>query len=102
MQKLIKTRALLILVCAALSVPAFAGSEDRPGDYAMIGDVLVARPIGLAFTVIGAAAFVVSLPFTLPSGGTKEAANTLVVGPALETFARCLGCTTTGYHHDPK
>jgi hypothetical protein len=101
MHKLIRSRALVVLMCAAVSVPAFAGPEDRPSEYAMIGDILLARPLGLVFTAVGAAAFVVSLPFTAASGGLKEAADTLVVGPAKETFVRCLGCRSAGYYVDP-
>jgi hypothetical protein len=101
MQKLIRSRVLAALMLAAISVPAIAGPEDRPSDYAMIGDILVARPIGLVFTAVGAVAFVVSLPFTAASGGIPEAADTLVVGPAKETFVRCLGCKTAGYYVDP-
>jgi hypothetical protein len=102
MQKRIKSRALIALVCAAISLPAFAGGpEGRPGDYAMVADLVVARPLGVVFTAVGAAVFVVSLPFTAAAGGVKEAANGLVVGPAKETFVRCLGCESSGYYHNP-
>jgi len=101
MQKRITSRALIVLICAVISVPAFAGPEDRPGDYAMVADLLVARPLGVVFTAVGAAVFVVSLPFTAAGGGVKEAAHGLVVGPAKETFVRCLGCASSGYYHNP-
>jgi len=57
----------------------------------------VARPIGVVMTVGGAAAWIVSLPFTLMAGHAGEAAETLMVGPAESTFLRCLGCRETGY-----
>lgn len=101
MQKRILSRALVVLICALVGAPAFAGAEDRPADYAMVADLVVARPLGLVFTAVGAAVFVVSLPFTAASGGMKDAANSLVVGPAKETFVRCLGCESSGYYHDP-
>ena len=48
-------------------------------------------------TAVGAAAFVVSLPFTLLAGSVSESAETLVLGPAETTFMRCLGCREPGY-----
>jgi hypothetical protein len=63
----------------------------------MVGDLVVARPIGLVMTVAGTAAFIVSLPFTLLAGHAGEAAETLMIGPAETTFMRCLGCTNPGY-----
>jgi len=40
---------------------------------------------------MGTAAFVVSLPFTIPSHSTDEAARTLVRAPTTHTFKRPLG-----------
>lgn len=96
MLKTVANRLLIAALCAGVSVPALAGPEDPPGNFAMIGDAVVARPIGLVLTALGAAAFVVSLPFTAAAGGVGRAADTLVVGPAKETFVRCLGCKTSG------
>lgn len=69
----------------------------RPTAGQMAGDLLVARPIGVVMTVLGAAGFVVSLPFTLLAGNASEAAETLMIGPAETTFMRCLGCKQPGY-----
>ncbi len=71
--------------------------DEKPSAAAMAGDLVVARPIGLGMTILGTAAFVVSLPFTLLAGSVGEAADTLMIGPAETTFMRCLGCTNTGY-----
>lgn len=104
MLNFIKSRALTVLVVAALgatSVPAFADPSEYPNDFAMAGDLLVARPLGLVWTVAGSAIFVVSLPFTAIAGNIKGAADTLVVGPAKETFVRCLGCINSGRYRDP-
>ena len=67
----------------------------------MAGDILVARPFGMVLTLVGSALFVVSLPFTALGGNVSEAADVLVVGPAKETFVRCLGCTSSGRYSDP-
>lgn len=71
--------------------------DESPNAGRMVGDLLVARPMGLVATVGGTAAFLVSLPFTLLAGHASEAAETLMVGPARATFMRCLGCTEMGY-----
>jgi hypothetical protein len=70
-------------------------SADAPKGYSMMGDLLIARPMLIAATVIGTAAFVVSLPFTLLGGNVKEAGEALVVEPGREAFVRCLGCDTS-------
>ena len=62
----------------------------------MVVDVVVARPLGVLLTTAGAAAFVVSLPFSALGGNVSEAADVLVVKPGKETFVRCLGCRTSG------
>ena len=51
----------------------------------------IARPLGLVGTVIGAAAWVVTLPFTLPSSSTARAADALVTRPGRYTFLRPIG-----------
>jgi hypothetical protein len=70
---------------------------ENPGVYAMIGDLVIARPLLAGVTALGAAAFVVSLPFTALAGNTAEAGQELVVRPGREAFMRCLGCTRSGY-----
>ena len=88
-----KTLCLSLLITGLLFVPvAQAAPEDEPTAMAMTGDLLIARPVGAAITAVGAAVFVVSLPFSALGGNVDKAAETLVVGPARETFVRCLGC----------
>lgn len=74
--------------------------DEDPTALAMAGDLIIARPVGLVVTVIGTAAYLVSLPFSLAGGNAKQAGETLVVGPAMTTFVRCLGCTKSGYNAD--
>ena len=71
--------------------------DETPNEFAMVGDLFVARPIGVVMTVGGVAVWLVSLPFTLLSGHASEAAETLMLGPAEATFMRCLGCRNPGY-----
>jgi hypothetical protein len=97
-----------LLTAAALSVTlltpqlswAQSAIEEEPSALAMVGDALIARPLGLVFTVIGTATYLVTLPFSLLGGNAAEAGRVLVVGPAEATFVRCLGCTQSGYKHE--
>ena len=90
------TNALLFTALAwVVSAPALAAAEDEPSAMAMAGDMVVARPIGVAITAVGAAVFVASLPFTALGGNVSGAADTLVTKPAAETLARCGGCKST-------
>jgi hypothetical protein len=66
-----------------------AGTGDRGTD--MMLDLLILRPLGLLTAGLGSAAFVVSLPFTLPSGSAGAAACELVKEPFAYTFTRPLG-----------
>lgn len=66
---------------------------DRGSD--MTADLLIVRPLGIVGTVIGAVAFVISLPFTLPTGSAGDAAHEMVGKPFEYTFNRPLG----DFHH---
>jgi hypothetical protein len=99
------TSGLLALSAQAEVVQQNASGDplytvEAPKGYAMIGDLVIARPLLIGATAIGAAAFVVSLPFTALGGNVGEAAQSLVVEPGKEAFVRCLGCTSSGYKQD--
>ena len=100
--ELIKRRLIALLMTAAVglaSIPASAEEilddqiNDRPTTLTMLGDAVLARPMLLGLTVLGAGVFVVTLPFSALGGNVKESANTMVIGPGKSTFTRCLGCT---------
>jgi hypothetical protein len=57
----------------------------------MVVDLLLVRPVMVATTVVGAALYVISLPFSLPGGNAAQAGQRLVVEPAQFTFSRPLG-----------
>lgn len=92
---------VLMLVTLFIAQPGWAQSsiDERPNAFAMAGDLIVARPIGLVLTAAGGAAFLVSLPLTALAGSVAESAETLVLGPAETTFVRCLGCIEPGYSY---
>jgi hypothetical protein len=89
-----KTRSLAVTLCVlilAMTAPSASIASEGNGPANMLIDVLVARPITFAATVIGSALFVVSLPIAATSHSTKSSAKFLVVGPAHDTFTRPLG-----------
>jgi len=63
----------------------------EPNGSEQFVDAVVARPLGLFALALGAATWVVSLPFTLPSQSAHSAAKGLVADPAQWTFGRPLG-----------
>lgn len=99
-----KTAALAALLAVSpVSVANGTNTvEEEPSALAMTGDLVLVRPFMLATTVVGSAVWLVSLPFSLAAGNAMQAADTLVVGPAENTFFRCLGCTHTGYRVEGK
>ncbi len=87
-----------VLFVMGLSPVAQADSFNQPAvtepsEFAILGDVLVARPFSIAMTVGGAALYVVTLPFSLLGGNAGEMADIMVKRPAYSAFLRCLGCT---------
>ena len=100
--------AALALFIGLQAMPALAndlpaGSGDpvytmeNPPAFAMIGDLLIARPLLIVATVIGTGLFVVAAPFAAAGGNLKATGKALVVDPGKAAFVRCLGCTTSGY-----
>jgi len=84
--------ALAFTTLASLPARASDGFiSDRPSGAEMAVDGLVVRPLGIVSTVLGAATWLVTLPFTLPSGSVGEAGEVLVRDPAQFTFIRPLG-----------
>ncbi|MEZ5640288.1 MAG: hypothetical protein R3E92_24440 [Burkholderiaceae bacterium] len=78
---------------AGRSMAVLAGGyvDERPGFEAMFFDGLIVRPLGLGATVLGAATWVVTLPFSALGGNVGEATEKLVADPARFTFTRPLG-----------
>jgi hypothetical protein len=85
-----KKIVIVLTLCGFLlnAGAAFAASDDA---LIVIGDLAIARPLGLVATVAGCAVFVVALPFSLTSGSVNKTANTLMGEPFRFTFARPLG-----------
>jgi hypothetical protein len=91
-----KKLVLIPALTLAIAVPpALALDQEQigrePTTAEMYADGLIARPLGLVASVLGAVVFVVTLPFSLPSKSVDSAAKELVAVPAQYTFKRPLG-----------
>ena len=95
------TKKLKLMALAGMLVftPQLAMAErveENPSMFRMLGDLLVARPLGLVVATVGTAAYIVSLPVSVLGGNADEAAEKMVVEPVKEVFVRCLGCSRPG------
>jgi hypothetical protein len=95
-EKVIVVALTLLMSQWSFAAPGSSVKED-PSAAAMTADLLFVRPVMFSVTVLGSAVWLVGLPFSAAGGNIKESAETLVVGPAMSTFVRCLGCTKIGY-----
>lgn len=85
---------VVTLVCTTTGFSALAQDqklEDKVTPEGMIADFVLVRPLGFVATVVGTAFFIVSLPFSGPSGSADVAFKKLVKEPACFTFTRPLG-----------
>jgi hypothetical protein len=74
--------------------PVCASNIDEPFEGtagAMAFDLILMRPVGLAATIVGAAIFIVSIPFSALGGNSEAAAEKLINEPLFFTFQRPLG-----------
>ena len=69
----------------------FKPDPNPPSSSVVAVDAIIGRPLGLATTIAGAAVFLVTLPLSLTSESTGEAAWGLVGRPYGWTFVRPLG-----------
>jgi hypothetical protein len=98
MMRRIRLAAGLVFLAGVVPMTAQAGpAEENPTGAAMVGDILVARPLGLVMFAAGSVVYLATLPFSLAGGNATDAGERLVLGPAKEVFVRCLGCTNAGY-----
>jgi hypothetical protein len=87
--KLLTTVLCVLALLLSTITPASAAGDTAATSVAV--DVIVARPVSFAMTVIGSALFVVSLPVAIPAKSVEKVARTLIVTPAKDTFTRPLG-----------
>ena len=92
-------RALAMTAALLICQPALSGEPDvhGPNGLDMAADLLIARPVLLATTIVGSVIWLVALPFSALGGNVAESTEVLVMGPARATFVRCLGCGENTY-----
>lgn len=92
-------------VCLAVSCALIAGNANaydgqpkrQQGAPAVLADLLLLRPFGIALTVAGTGLFIATAPFTAiaaiapPHDAFEKAGTALAVAPAAFTFMRPLG-----------
>jgi len=96
-RKLISCLMAAVLAFGSLSMAGLASAGEtydfnsKPKSGEILIDMFFMRPVMLVGTVIGAAVFIVSLPFSALGGNVGDSADTLVMEPAHYTFLRPLG-----------
>ena len=93
MKSILVLLVTLSLIVTSLCSIGWAGDNyfDKNDPLAQgwyILDVLIARPLGVCAGIAGSAVFVVSLPFTIPAGGVRDAADIFIVKPFQFSFVR--------------
>jgi hypothetical protein len=78
-------------VMANVLATANPSTDTGPSPEAMMADLIVVRPLGVAATVIGGGIFLVGLPFEAATGNFSGPARKLVSAPAKFTFSRPIG-----------
>jgi hypothetical protein len=63
----------------------------EPGAAVVAADMVFTRPVGLALTLAGTGAFLVTLPISIPSNSVGTVAHGFIVKPGGYTFVRPLG-----------
>ena len=97
MYQITKQSMIFFVIAAVVFVPFAAalaqgqGEEESSSTGQMTFDLLLIRPFGMLATLLGSAAFLVSLPFSALGGNVEPAYEKMVVAPALYTFDRPLG-----------
>jgi hypothetical protein len=97
------TRTLIILTVVSVLLAGWVSAGlaadffepgDEPSSAAVAYDALLCRPFGLAAIGFGAAAFVATLPGSVPSRNCHAAARAFLKEPTYWTFKRRLGTRT--------
>ena len=85
-------KTLFLFLAVSVSIGSFCSvglaQEDAIRDEWNTMDLLIARPIGVAAGIIGTGFFILSLPFTIPTGGVNDAAQMFIVKPFKFSFTR--------------
>ncbi len=87
------TAVCLVALLMVPSTRALGAYPDKPDGSAIVLDVLLARPLGIAAIALDVGVFIIARPFTLPTRSVGTAAGRLVTEPFRFTFIRPVGET---------
>ena len=90
------TMGLFLLYATSLAHAAtpddlYKSKRDDVSTETILVDGFILRPAGVVATILGSVAFVVTLPFSIPTKSVDKMAQKLVVEPARYTFTRPMG-----------
>ena len=88
---LISTFLFTAFSTSVLAEPSKDHARTNATAGAIVGDLILIRPVLLSLTVLGTCCFVVTVPFTLIGRNIGHAAKKLVVEPVQYTFTYPLG-----------
>lgn len=71
--------------------------DPEPSGAAVFFDGLVARPVGAITTGFGCGLYVLTLPWSIPSGSTEQMARGVIGKPGGWTFKRPMGRSDARY-----
>lgn len=83
--------ALIVIPFSTPTLAADMAADDDLNAGRIAFDALVVRPLGLFGMAVGAALFIVSIPFSALGGNTEAVYKKLVTEPAEFTLKRPLG-----------
>ena len=91
-----KKMALVVLIVSLLLGGSYSGgwawekwnNDDPVTDEWNMLDLVFARPAGVLAGIAGTGLFILTLPFTIPSGGVNRAAERFIFSPFEFSFVR--------------
>ncbi len=103
MKKIIIFLLVAAFSLGSLAIPAFAMDEyteefvEKPNYWstnradAMLYDIVILRPVGLASMIVGLAGTIVALPFSIANDSSREVGDAMIGETSRFTFCRPLG-----------
>jgi hypothetical protein len=91
MKKLISIGIGIVLLISFSISPLGAAEPVDPTPDDVVADLIFVRPVAFSAIIVGSAIYLVSLPFTIPTGNFGLAGRKLVVVPWKYTFSKPLG-----------
>lgn len=91
MLKKLTTYLIAVMLVSTLTFST-AFAEKTPTAEEMVADTVLGRPAAAVASVLGIVGYIVTLPFSLAGGNSKQVKERFVSQPTHNLFGRCLGC----------